>query len=80
MFTALPLSYKTDNNQTSQEGRPAHTDLILQVTMTSLQQDHVTSIYGMISTSISPITTELGRMVDQYALITHLPCRNDNVT
>ena len=41
MFTALPLSYKTDNNQTSQEGRSAQTDLILQVTMTSLQQENL---------------------------------------
>ena len=66
-----PLSYNTGNNQNSQKTRSACTDLILQVTMTPLQKGSVTSVYGLISFFIRSITTRLGRMVDQHALITH---------
>ena len=34
---------------------------------------HVNNAFGYISTSISTIITKLGRMVDQFALIS--PCR-----
>ena len=35
-------------------------------------------VYDFISTIITPITTKLGKRVDQYTLI--LPCRYDNNT
>ena len=39
---------------------------------------HMTNVYGFISTSLSPIITELCTMVDQHTLI--LSGRNDNVS
>ena len=39
--------------------------------MTSTQLAHVTNFYGSVSTSSNPITTRLGKVVDQHALILH---------
>ena len=36
--------------------------------MVLLQLGHVTNGYGFISTSINPITTKLGKLVDKYGL------------
>ena len=45
--------------------------------MRSLQLDHVENINGIISTSISPITTNLDTIEDQYQL--NSPWRHDNI-
>ena len=46
--------------------------------MVSQQLDHVVNVYGFISTSISPITNKLYRMVNQKTLI--LSFKNDEIT
>ena len=63
--------YKTGNIQMSQQERPASADLTLQVMMTLLQPSWVISVFAFIPTSISSITTKLGRMTD----LLNLPCR-----
>lgn len=63
--------YKTGNIQMSQQKRPASADLTLQVMMTLLQPSWVISVFAFIPTSISSITTKLGRMTD----LLNLPCR-----
>ena len=65
---------KPYNNQTWQNSRPAYTDLTLQVAMRSLQLSHVVNIIGIIFTSISSITIEMSKAVDQFLLI--LPFTN----
>ena len=39
--------------------------------MTSTQLAHVTKFYGFVATCSNPMTTRLGKMVDQHALILH---------
>lgn len=46
--------------------------------MMSSQLGRVINVYGFISSSITPITSKPGRIVEQYAPI--LPCGNDDVT
>ena len=62
------LLYKPYCNKIWQDARPTSIDLTLHVIMTSLHLSHVTDIHGFFSTSISPITTKLGKMADQQAL------------
>lgn len=44
--------------------------------MMSPQLFHVTNVYGVISTSISSITTNFGKVVDQHLIS---PCGYDEV-
>lgn len=55
----------------SQQEKPASADLTLQVMMTLLQPSWVISVFVFIPTSISSITTKLGRTTD----ILNLPRR-----
>ena len=55
-----PSLYKPDKSQTWQEGRPAYNDLTLQVMMSS-QLDSMAVV--CICTSVSPVTTERGKMM-----------------
>ena len=70
--------YRGYHYQTWQDGRLICTDLTQHVMMTSTQLNHLTNVYGFISTPISLINTKLCWMVDQHALI--FPCRYDDVT
>ena len=70
--------YESYKNHSSQEARPACTDLNLLVMMKSPQVGHMTNVYDFISTATNLITTKLGKIVDQHTLI--LPCRYDDIT
>ena len=41
--------YKLYNNQTWQDGKPAYSDFMLQVAMTSFPLGHVNNLYGFMS-------------------------------
>lgn len=55
-------------NQTWQDGKPACTDPILQVTMTALALGPVTNVYTFTSTFLRYITTKLGKIEYDHAM------------
>ena len=59
--------YKLYNSQTWQDGRPAFSELTLQVIMRSSQLGHTSNVHGcFISTLINPRTTKLRKRVDHH--------------
>ena len=75
---SLQLDHVTNINQGFQDGRPAWTELTLQVMMTSSQLGYINYVCGIIFTPLNPTTTKLYRKNIQYAIIT-LSCHDGDV-
>ena len=59
---------KPYKNKTCQDNRPVSLDYILQEMIRLLPLVYMTSVYGIILTSISPVTIKHDRMVGQFTL------------
>lgn len=59
---------KSFNDQTWEDDRQAGTDVILQVTKFSSPLSHLKNIHNFISPFLTPISTKLGTIVEQYTL------------
>ena len=66
------------HSQNWQDSRVICSNLAKQVTIMSPQLRHVTNIYGIISTFLTPIISRLNMMVNHHTLV--LPGRIDVVT